>query len=98
MFGCTEDETLEELKAAAFEALLQNPGCDQADWAKILVEDYGTEVVDAYGNNPREVYAALADLWEDSYWDCNSDLEYSFKQWAEAFATDASVQMYYDLT
>lgn len=47
--GCTEDETLEELKAAAFEALLLNPGCDRADWA-------------------------------------------------EAFATDASVQMYYDLT
>lgn len=98
IFGCTEDETLEELKAVAFEALLLNPGCDQSDWAKILVNEYGTEVVDAYGNNPHEVYADLADLWEAPYWDRKSDLEYTFKQWAEALATDASVQMYYDLT
>ena len=95
--GCTEDETLEELKAAAFEVLLLNPGCDRADWAKILVEEYGTEVVDAFGSNPREVYAELDDLWETTYWDHKSDLEYTFKQWAEAFATEASVQMYYDL-
>ena len=93
-----QDDTLEELKAAAFEVLRLNPGCEQSEWAKILVEQYGTEVVDAYGNNPNEVFADLADLWESPYLDEVSGLEYDFKTWAEAFATDAAVQMYYDLT
>ena len=93
----TNDETLEELKAAAFEVLLLNPGCDQGDWADILIEQYGTEVVDAYGNNPFEVYALLVDLWESLYFDKCSGLEYDFKTWAEALWTDAAVQMYYDL-
>ena len=87
---CTNDETLEELKAAAFEALLLNPGCEQGDWAEILVSQYGTEVVDAYGTNPDEVYAELADLWESPYLDENSGLEYDFKTWAGAFATEAA--------
>ena len=56
---CSNDETLEELKAAAFEVLRLNPGCEQSDWAKILVEQYGTEVVDAYGKDPAEAYASL---------------------------------------
>ncbi len=59
-----QDDTLEELKAAAFEVLRLNPGCEQSDWAKILVEQYGTEVVDAYGKDPAEAYASLEDLWK----------------------------------
>lgn len=93
-YGCC---SLEELKAAAFEVLRLNPGCEQSDWAKILVEQYGTEVVDAYGKDPAEAYASLEDLWESPYLDEVSGLEYDFKTWAEAFATDAAVQMYYDL-
>ena len=96
--GDWQDETLDELKAAAFEVLLQNPGCEQCDWVNILVEQYGTELVDAYGNNPEEVYASLADLWESPYYDNNSGLEYDYQTWAEALWTEASVQMYYDLT
>lgn len=88
---------LEELKAAAFEVLLLNPGCEQSDWAKILVEQYGTEVVDAYGTDPEEAYASLEDLWESPYFDRNSGLEYDFKTWANAFATDESVMMYHDM-
>lgn len=91
-------DALEKLKAAAFEVLLLNPGSEQGDWSQILVEQYGTEVVDAYGNNPNEVFAELVDLWETPYCDKNSELEYTFNQWAEAFATEAAVQMYYDLT
>ncbi len=93
-----QDDTLDELKAAAFEVLRLNPGCEQSDWARILVEQYGTEVVDAYGNDPDEVFADLADLWESPYFDKASGLEYDFHEWAEAFATEASVQLYYDLT
>ena len=90
--------SLDELKAAAFELLLLNPGCDQAEWADILVGQYGTEVVDAYGKDPTEAYASLADLWESPYLDVVSGLEYDYKTWAEAFSTDAAVQLYYDLT
>ena len=93
--GCS---SLDELKAAAFEVLLLNPGCVQAEWADILVGQYGTEVVDAYGKDPAEAYASLADLWESPYLDEVSGLEYDFKTWAEAFSTDAAVQLYYDLT
>ena len=93
--GCC---SLDELKAAAFEVLRLNPGCEQSDWAKILVEQYGTEVVDAYGKDPAEAYASLEDLWESPYLDEVSGLEYDFKTWAEAFSTDAAVQLYYDLT
>lgn len=93
--GCC---SMEELKAAAFEVLLLNPGCEQSIWANILVEQYGTEVVDAYGKDPAEAYASLEDLWETPYHDEVSGLEYDFKTWAEAFSTDAAVQMYYDLT
>lgn len=91
-------ESIDELKVAAFEVLLQNPGCEQCDWVNILVEQYGTELVDAYGNDPEEVYASLADLWESPYYDNNSGLEYDYQTWAEALWTDAAVQMYYDLT
>ena len=93
-----QDDTLEELKAAAFEVLRLNPGCEQSDWARILVEQYGTEVVDAYGKDPAETYASLEALWESPYLDKVSGLEYDFKTWAEAFFTDAAVQLYYDLT
>ena len=93
--GCC---SLDELKAAAFEVLRLNPGCEQSDWARILVEQYGTEVVDAYGKDQAEAYASLEDLWESPYLDEVSGLEYDFKTWAEAFSTDAAVQMYYDLT
>lgn len=96
--SASDEALLQELKAAAFEVLMLNPGCEQSDWAKILVEQYGTEVVDAYGTDPAEAYASLADLWESPYFDRNSGLEYDFKTWAEAFSTDAAVQMYYDLT
>ena len=91
------DETLDELKAAAFEVLLLNPGCDRGDWEQTLVEDYGTEVVDAYGNNPREVFALLDDLWESPYYDKASGLEKDYKEWAEAFATEQAVDVYYEL-
>ena len=92
-----QDDTLDELKAAAFEVLLLHPGCDYSDWEKILVEQYGTELVDAYGTDPADVYASLADLWESPYFDEGSGLEYDYKTWAEAVNTDAAVCMYNDL-
>ncbi len=95
---CQEDETLAELKAAAFEVLLLNPGCEQSDWAEILIEQYATEIIDVYGANAPDVDSSLVDLWESPYNDPKSGLEYDFKTWALALATEESVQMYYDLT
>ena len=92
-----QDEAMAELRDAAFEVLLLNPGCEQSDWAKILVEQYGTEVVDALGNNPMEVLAELEDLWETPYLDENSGLERTYETWAKAFANEDAVQLYYDL-
>lgn len=89
------DETLAELKAAAFEALLLHPGSDRADWEQILVEQYGTEVVDAYGNNPPEVFARLDDLWKTPYYDPASRKEKTYRDWAASFATEAAVNTYY---
>ena len=90
------DETLEELKASAFEVLLLNPGCEQSDWAQILVEQYGTELIDAYGTDPAEIYSSLADLWESPYYDENIGQEHSYQEWALTLWTDEAVQMYHD--
>lgn len=91
------DELMDALKDAAFQVLIDNPGSDLCDWRKTLIEEYGPEVTDALGNNPPEVFEMLDDIWGSPYLDKCSGLEYDFNEWAEAFATDASVRMYYDL-
>ena len=92
------DEIIDELKTAAFEALLLYPGSEEGDWEHVLVEQYPMEIVDAYGTDPEDAYASLASLWETPYLDPNSGLEYTFSTWAECFCNESAVQMYYDLT
>lgn len=97
-FQYNETTTLmDELKAAAFEYLLTNPGSDFGDWQQGLISDYPTEVVDALGSNPEEVYANLADLWESDYEDPKTGIEQRLCDWALAFATEQSVNIYYEL-
>lgn len=91
------DPLMDELKAAAFEYLLLNPGSDFGDWQKGLIEDYSTEVVDALGNNPSEAYSDLADLWEREYLDPKTGMEQKFSEWAESFANESAVGVYYYL-
>ena len=91
------DPLMDELKAAAFEYLLLNPGSEFGDWQKGLIEDYPTEVVDALGNNPNEVYSDLADLWEREYLDPKTGMEQKFSEWAESFANESAVGVYYCL-
>ena len=88
---------MDELKDAAFEYLLLNPGSDFGDWQQGLIQEYPTEVVGALGSNPGEVYADLADLWESEYEDPKTGLYQDFKEWAEAFATEKAVDIYYNL-
>lgn len=93
--GCTEDEFNAELKEAAWNILHENPGSDFGDWQDLLIEQYPTEVVDALGTNPPEVYAQLSDWWETmDYDDGVLETSYSFRDWAEYFATERSVELY----
>lgn len=86
-----------ELQEAAFEYLLLNPGSEFGDWQQGLIADYPTEVVDALGNNPIEVNAALADMWESYYEDPKSGVAQKFSEWAMSFANEYAVGIYYFL-
>ena len=81
----------------AFETLLNHPGCDYVDWQNLFVEECAGELIEAYGSNPFEVLEKLSKLWETPYHDRRSNLEYRFREWAEAFANEMSVQLYRDL-
>ncbi len=91
------NETLDELKHVAFEAILLNPGSEFDDWQQTLIYEYPSEVVDAYGYDPEDVEASLSDLWETPYEDTASGLEYTFETWAQCFCNEAAVQLYYDM-
>lgn len=91
------DEFYEALKDAAFEVLQEELGLDEASWADILVECHGETVTDALGDNPYEVFSALADLWESPYLDPNTDIEKDFSEWAEVFSNETTADIYYTL-
>lgn len=93
--GCAEDEFYADLKEAAWNILHENPGTNFGDWQNMLIEQYPTEVVDALGTNPPEVFAELSDWWDCmDYDDGITDLCYTFRDWAEYFATERSVELY----
>lgn len=88
---------MDDLKAAAFEYLLLNPGTEFCDWQQGLISDYPTEVVDALGTNSEEVYADLADLWDSDYCDPKTGIEQKYSEWAMSFANEYAVGVYYFL-
>ncbi len=56
---------------------------------------YPTEVVDALGTNPPEVFAELSDWWDCmDYDDGVLEIPHTFREWAEYFATERSVELY----
>lgn len=84
-----------ELKQCAWNVLHENPGYDFQEWVQTLIEEYPSEVVDALGSHPAETYALLADMWDTGdYEDYAIGECHSFKEWAEYFATDRSVELY----
>ena len=84
-----------ELKQCAWNVLHENPGIDCGDWMNILIEQYPTEVVDALGSNPSEAFPALEDMWgSNDYEDPETGECHSFRDWAEYFATERSVELY----
>lgn len=88
---------MDEVRAAAFEYLLLNPGSDLCDWQQGMVEDFPSEVIDAFGDNPDEVFEELANLWETEYTDPATGLWMDLRDWAETFATERAVNLYYEL-
>lgn len=88
---------MDELRDAAFEYLLLNPGSEFGDWQQGLIQEYSTEVVDALGNNPNEMMSDLADLWESDYTDPKTGIEQKFSEWAMSFANERAVGVYYFL-
>lgn len=90
-----EPDFYAELKMAAWNILHENPGIDFGDWQVRLIEQYPTEVVDAIGSHPAEVYATLTDMWDcEDYEDTETEECHTYAEWAEIFATDRSVQLY----
>ena len=84
-----------DLKEAAWNILHENPGTDFGDWQMMLIEQYPTEVVDALGINPPEVFAELSDWWDCmDYDDGVMEIPHTFREWAEYFATERSVELY----
>ena len=92
-----QDAAMDELRHAAFEVLLLHPGCELEDWGELLAEQYGTELIDAFGKDLDKITTSVIKMWKSPYLDENSGLERSYEEWAQAFATEAAVQMYYDL-
>ena len=93
--GFAEDEFYADLKEAAWNILHENPGTDFGDWQMMLIEQYPTEVVDALGTNPPEVFAELSDWWDCmDYDDGVLEIPHTFREWAEYFATERSVELY----
>ena len=83
-----------DLKEAAWNILHENPGTDFGDWQMMLIEQYPTEVVDALGTNPPEVFAELSDWWDCmDYDDGVLEIPHTFREWAEYFATERSVEL-----
>lgn len=84
-----------DLKEAAWNILHENTGTDFGDWQMMLIEQYPTEVVDALGTNPPEVFAELSDWWDCmDYDDGVMEIPHTFREWAEYFATERSVELY----
>ena len=79
---------LQEVKDAAWNIVKENPGIDRTGWIDALIRQYPTEVVDAFGVNPPEVYHELSDLWETEYTDPETGEWNSFADWSEYFATN----------
>lgn len=95
LYDDNEVDFFDILKECAWNILHENPGSEFGDWQMMLVEQYPSEVVDALGNCPADVFSALADMWDSNdYHDPDTDMCHTFAEWAEYFATDRSVELY----
>lgn len=90
-----EPDFYAELKDAAWNILHENPGYGFDEWVQTLIDEYPSEVVDALGSNPLEVFPELADMWDSvDYEDPDTGMCHNFAEWAEYFATERSVELF----
>ena len=89
------EETERRLKKAAFRLLLKYPGADLGTWAFRLCLQNGEELVGVFGSNPTKINDSLIELWRSPYYDEESGIEYTYKQWAERLA--GGLKWYYDI-
>ncbi len=87
-------EAMEELKEAAFEALLLHPGCGLGEWTRTLFEAYRAEITDVFGTDTKDASAGLAALWKTPYRDGGSARTLTFERWAETFKDETAVRLY----
>ena len=91
----SSSELLYELKCAAWNVLHDNPGIDCGEWISILIDEYPSEVADALGSNPPEVYRKLAEWWEWMVFeDEDADTVCTFRDWSKYFANERAVESY----
>lgn len=57
------DDAMDELRAASDEVMMLHPGIGQEEWGRLLCEQYGTEVVDAFGHDTESITRGLDKLW-----------------------------------
>lgn len=95
---CETDPFMDALKRVAFEAIYKD-GCDDCGgWIDTLINCYSGEVVDALGNNPPEVFAALTDLWKNTdYEDPRTGFSMTYQKWAALFAVEYGLEVYEEL-
>lgn len=88
----------QELMDGAWQILHDQPGTKREDWKEELLRQYPTEVVDTFGTNPPEAYAAMDDWWDyKEYEDPRTGINERYKDWALIFANEKTVEIYEDL-
>lgn len=88
----------QELREGAWQILHDDPGTDREEWRQELLAQYPTEVVDTFGTNPPEAYAAMDDWWDyKEYEDPRTGINDVYKDWALIFANEKTVEIYEQL-
>lgn len=94
----SHNHEVNEFRAAAFEVLLHNPGCDLNSWMNILLREYTEEVVAVLGSDPEEVIDELNYLWNDErYVDENTGIAKTYRQWSKLLSSKDAVDHYRQL-
>lgn len=88
-YGDDEPNFEMQLIEAGWNVIVDNPGIEVEEWICELMRLYPTEVVDALGTNPLEVFDTLRDWWEyKEYTDTDTGEWNTLCGWSEYYATD----------
>lgn len=89
----------QELREGAWLLLHNEPGLDREEWRQELLSQYPTEVVDTFGTDPAQAFAAMDDWWEsETYEDENTGLCETYQGWSLIFANEKSVMVFDELS